>query len=133
MMFGGVTLIDCLIDCLGEFSRAHCLGICAFLVPANLVITVQTLLFVGLGWRRRWVLGIAVPAIAYASAMLLHVLSWYVVGVVMAPTFVLALLGMACLGINGFAIARSHRLQHLLDWGWQRAATAIGKFVLHQA
>lgn len=31
---------------LGEFSRNHCVGICAFLVPANLLATLLSLIFV---------------------------------------------------------------------------------------
>lgn len=30
---------------LAEFSRAYCIGICAFLIPANLVATSLTIIF----------------------------------------------------------------------------------------
>jgi hypothetical protein len=43
-------------------------------------------------------------AIVYASLMILHVLSWFIVGVVMAPTFILMFLGIVCLTINFTAI-----------------------------
>jgi hypothetical protein len=43
-------------------------------------------------------------AITYATLMILHVISWYIVGVVMAPTFILMFLGITCLVINCGAI-----------------------------
>jgi hypothetical protein len=36
--------------------------------------------------------------------MVLHVISWFVIGVIMAPTFILMFLGMTCLAINIAAI-----------------------------
>jgi hypothetical protein len=36
--------------------------------------------------------------------MILHVISWYIIGVVMAPTFILMFLGITCLAINLIAI-----------------------------
>jgi hypothetical protein len=39
-------LID--INGIAEFSRGNCLTICAFLVPANVLATLQTLVFTGM-------------------------------------------------------------------------------------
>ena len=92
------------LHCLGEFSRSHCLAICAFLIPANLIATSQTILFTILKRRSLEISIISFVAIVYASLMVMHVVSWFIVGVVMAPTFILTLLGLTCLVINLGAI-----------------------------
>lgn len=53
-------------------------------------------------------------ACLYAIVMMLHVVSWFVVGVVMMPTFILLGLGLTCLSINLWAIARPHQLRAIL-------------------
>jgi len=92
------------LHCLNEFSRSHCLTICAFLVPANLIATSQTILFTILRRSPVQIFSISTMAITYATLMILHVISWYIVGVVMAPTFILMFLGITCLVINCGAI-----------------------------
>ncbi len=92
------------LHCLGEFSRSHCLAICAFLVPANLIATSQTILFTILKRRSREISVISFAAIIYASLMVMHVVSWFIVGVIMAPTFILTLLGLTCLATNLAAV-----------------------------
>jgi hypothetical protein len=89
---------------LGDFSRSHCIGICTFLVPANLIATSQTMLFTLLKRSPIQIFTISTMAIVYASLMILHVISWFIVGVVMAPTFILMFLGIVCLTINFIAI-----------------------------
>ncbi|MGJ3252602.1 MAG: hypothetical protein ACFE0J_15960 [Elainellaceae cyanobacterium] len=83
------------------FSRDQCVLICAALVPANLIATLQTLTFVWLGKsqiQQRWMASVAS---LYAMIMVLHVLTWLMIGVVMAPTYILLFLGSLCLCVNG--------------------------------
>jgi len=94
----------CLGDSLGDFSRSHCIAICAFLVPANLIATSQTLLFTFLKRSSVQIFTITASAIFYALLMISHVISWYIIGVVMAPTFILMFLGITCLVTNCIAI-----------------------------
>lgn len=105
---------------IGDVSRTHCLAICAVLVPANLLATLQTLIFVGCDRPRPAIRLITSFASLYATLMILHVVTWFVVGVVMLPTFVLSGLGCLCLGLNLWAIARpqslSRFLQSLVRW-----------------
>jgi hypothetical protein len=96
--------LHCLGNSLGDFSRSHCLAICAFLVPANLIATSQTILFTLLKRSALQVFTISAIATIYALLMISHVISWFVVGVVMAPTFILMFLGITCLAINAIAI-----------------------------
>lgn len=89
---------------IAEFSRTNCLAICAFLVPANLLATLQTMIFAGRQSDRRRVQLMVGCASFYALVMVLHVYTWFSVGVVMAPTYILLSLGSVCLGINLCAI-----------------------------
>ncbi len=100
--------IHCLGDVLGDFSRSHCVAICAFLIPANLIATSQTILFVLLKRSPIQIFTISASAIIYALLMIVHVISWFIVGVVMAPTFILIFLGVTCLAINCTAIWLKH-------------------------
>ncbi|HEY9620407.1 MAG TPA: hypothetical protein V6C78_08560 [Crinalium sp.] len=106
-----------------EFSRVHCVAICAALVPANLFATLQTLLFVGFSRPASHIQLITAFANLYALLMILHVVTWFVIGVVMIPTFVLLGLGFVCLGINGWAIAHPTSLSTFLRQLWARVST----------
>jgi hypothetical protein len=87
-----------------EFSRSHCIAICAVLVPANLLATLQTMLLAGFRRSLFQVQLMAIVACVYALALLLHVFTWFAIGVVMAPTFILTFLGCLCLAINFCAV-----------------------------
>ena len=93
------------VDALVQFSCTYCIAICAVLVPANLLATLQTMLLV---WYRRPIAQIrliAAFASLYALTLLSHVLAWFSIGVVMAPTFILAFLGGVCITINLICMA----------------------------
>lgn len=96
--------LHCLGDSLGNFSRSHCVAICAFLVPANLIATSQTILFTVFKRSALTIFTMTAGAIGYSLLMISHVISWYIVGVVKAPTFILMFLGIVCLAINCGAI-----------------------------
>lgn len=106
-------LVD--INAIAEFSRANCLTICAFLVPANVLATLQTLVFTGMRYsavKVRLMIGFAS---FYAVLMLLHVYSWFSIGVVMMPTYILLSLGSLCLAVNIWTIAHSSSLLKLIE------------------
>ena len=96
--------LHCFGDLLGDFSRSHCIGICAFLVPANLIATSQTILFTILKRSPIQIFTMTASASIYALLMIFHVISWFIVGVVMAPTFILMFLGTVCLAVNVMAV-----------------------------
>ncbi len=88
-----------------EFSCNHCVAICTFLVPANLLLTLRTILLVG-GLRSQvQVQQAMVTASFFALLLLLHVFTWFIIGVVMAPTYILFVLAGVCLSFNFWAIA----------------------------
>lgn len=90
---------------LADLSRTHCLSLCAFLVPANLVATVLTMVFAVLHRPKLQLWQSAGVASSFALVMLWHVYTWFAVGVVMVPTYVLLWLASTCLLANIGAIA----------------------------
>jgi ABC-type Fe3+-siderophore transport system permease subunit len=91
-----------------EFSRTYCAAICAVLVPVNLLATSQTMMMV---WFRRPLAQVGLMGSVsslYALVMVLHVMTWLMIGVVMLPTYVLLGLGSTCLMTNLLAIAISY-------------------------
>jgi hypothetical protein len=100
-----------------EFSHQYCIGICAVLVPLNLLATLQTLILTGLDKSFvsiRWVSSIA---IFLALLLVFHVWTWFLIGVVMTPTYILLFLGSVCLIINTWAIAHSESMKRILHQG----------------
>jgi hypothetical protein len=97
------------------FSHTYCVAICAFLVPANLLATVLTLVWIGLGhFKRLW--WSTTIANLFAILMVFHVLTWFLVGVVRVPTYVLLGLGCVCLSVNLWAIIRpAHQQNQMLQ------------------
>jgi phosphoglycerol transferase MdoB-like AlkP superfamily enzyme len=95
---------------LAEFSRHYCIAICAFLVPANLVATSLTASFTLLRRPATQVWQAAGIASIFALVMILHVFTWFMVGMVMAPTYILLCLGSICLCANLGAILLRGRL-----------------------
>lgn len=88
-----------------EFSRQNCVAICSFLVPANLLTTIATLVFLATGQsliRLRWLRRIAA---VWAITLSLHVSTWFAIGIVTPVTFVLFTLSSTCLVINLLAVA----------------------------
>ena len=102
------------LNTLSEFSRTHCLAICGFLVPANLLATLQTLILVGLNKPQLRVQRATAIAITCALAMVVHVYTWFAVGVVMAPTYILLSLGSVCLCLNVWALGHRESMMRLL-------------------
>jgi len=109
-----------------EFSRLNCAAICAFLVPANLLATLQIMILVGLNRP----LVQLVPAITMgtmlAVVMILHVFTWFMVGVVMPPTYILLTLGSVCLIINFWAIVNGKSMRQLLRELWLLTSGSLG-------
>lgn len=94
---------------LAEFSRANCVSICAFLVPANLLATVLTMTFAALRRPSNYVWQTAGIGSIFALIMVFHVYTWFMIGVVMAPTYILLWLALTCLLTNVGAILFQRR------------------------
>jgi hypothetical protein len=96
------------------FSHTHCVAICAFLVPLNLMATLQTIGLTVLQCPARWRWQSVGLASLCAVVMALHVITWFVVGVVAVQTFVLFSLGGVCLAVNLWAVLHPESLRGLV-------------------
>jgi len=92
-----------------EFSRNHCVTICAFLVPANLIATLSTMVLAALHRPLSQVLQSATVAAFFAIVMMLHVYTWFSIGVVQLATYILLWLAITCLFTNLGAILFQRR------------------------
>jgi hypothetical protein len=101
---------------IAEFSRAHCISICAFLVPANLIATSLTLIFIVLRRPQAQVWQAAGIGSLFALVMIWHVLTWLEIGVIMVPTYILTWLGSTCLLTTFGAILLQKRLILIYDY-----------------
>lgn len=97
-----------------EFSHTYCIGICAFLVPANLLATLQTIIFTGRKRSQIQVQLAAAFASIFALLMVFHVFTWFAIGVVMPPTYILLALGSICLGTNIWAVVHPSSIRRLV-------------------
>lgn len=101
------------LESLFEFSRYNCVAICSFLVPANLVTTIGTLVLVVMGqslFKIRWSVGIAS---ILAITLFLHVSTWFLIGVITPVTFILFALGTTCWLINTLAVVYRHEIAQI--------------------
>jgi hypothetical protein len=97
-----------------EFSFSHCITICAVLVPTNLLLTLWTIVLVGQLRSSAYIYLVALAASLAALLLLLHDFTWFAVGVVMTPTYILLILGCVCLSLNLWAITYPNRVKQLL-------------------
>ena len=92
---------------LGEFSRNNCVSICTFLVPANLLATLLSLIFIVVKPTRIHLLTSVTVATLLAIILSLHVASWWIFGVIQAPTFILLALATVCISLNVWVVIQS--------------------------
>jgi hypothetical protein len=102
------------LDSIAEFSRCHCIGICAVLVPTNLLITIVTMFSTALGRSTSTIYVTVGLSILPAIVLLLHVMTWWAIGIVMLPTYILPILAITCLTINAYAAIDPQQMGHLL-------------------
>jgi hypothetical protein len=96
-----------------EFSRTHCVAICAFLVPANLVFAIWAIALTISARAASQVLWVVGLGSLCALTMVLHVSTWFSIGVVRAETFILLSLGATCLLVNVWAIAHPRSMAQI--------------------
>ena len=102
------------LNSIAEFSRCHCIGICAFLVPTNLFLAMGTMWLVAMDRSTKQIYTIIGLSILPAIILLLHVVTWWIVGVVMLPTFILPLLAITALSIHLYALVNPQHMRNLL-------------------
>ncbi|MDX2239506.1 MAG: hypothetical protein NW224_02375 [Leptolyngbyaceae cyanobacterium bins.302] len=102
------------LNALFAFSHHYCVAICAVLVPFNLLFTLLALIFVGVSQPQSRIWQVAGLAISGSVLMVLHVLTWLLVGVIEIQTFVLFSLGVCCLSLSLWAIGHPQSLRRVI-------------------
>ncbi|ACB52281.1 conserved hypothetical protein [Crocosphaera subtropica ATCC 51142] len=100
---------------LGEFSRNNCVTICTFLVPANVLGTLLSLIFIVVKSSCRKLLTSVTVATLLAIILCLHVASWWIIGVIQTPTFILLALATVCISLNIWVIIQSRQEEPWLE------------------
>ncbi|WP_309727936.1 hypothetical protein [Chamaesiphon sp. OTE_75_metabat_556] len=118
-----VTMLD--LNSIAEFSRCHCIGICALLVPVNLLLSTTTIFLVGAHRSVQLIYATAAISIWPALALFLHVATWWSIGIVMLPTFILPVLATICLATQAYAVINPHQMRTLL---WKILAFVSNKY-----
>jgi hypothetical protein len=103
------------LNSIAEFSRCHCIGICAFLVPANLGLANATILLTAFNRSPQLIANIAWISIVPALILLLHVATWWSIGVVMLPTFILPILAIICLATQAYVVSNPDRTRRAIE------------------
>jgi hypothetical protein len=85
---------------INHLSRCHCVAICAFLVPTNLLISTAVILLTGLARSPQTRRNLSITGTFTALLLIAHVASWWIVGVVAPATFILPTLGLLCTIVN---------------------------------
>ena len=96
-----------------EFSRHNCVAICAFLVPANLITTIVTLILVATEQSLSKVYWSRAIASVLAATLFLHVSTWFIIGVITPVSFILFGLGTTCLLVNILAVIYSKEIAEI--------------------
>jgi len=113
---------------LSEFSRQNCVAICAFLVPANLITTIQTLILLYLMRPIRQIRLASLFAIVFAFTLFLHISTWIVIGVFTPVSILLFGLGTTCIIINCFAAIYPRNFGTIM----RAIGTKIGNLILQK-
>jgi len=94
-----------------EFSHLYCVAICGFLVPINVLASLQQIIFTILHRPKKEINLMALVASFYALMIILHVGSWFIVGVVRIQTFILLWFASCCLITNIWAVVHGSSMR----------------------
>ncbi len=94
-----------------QFSHLYCVAICGFLVPMNVLASLQPIIFTVLHRPKKEINLMALVASFYALMIILHVGSWFIVGVVRIQTFILLLFASCSLMTNIWAVSHGSSMR----------------------
>lgn len=100
------------LNTIGEFSRCHCIGICAVLIPTSLSLASATILGTVTNRSIQLVRIAIFFGIITAILLLVHVATWLSIGVVMLPTFILPAIAISTLSIQIYALVNPQHLRN---------------------
>ncbi|MEM1168246.1 MAG: hypothetical protein AAGJ08_03940 [Cyanobacteria bacterium P01_H01_bin.35] len=99
-----------------EFSHLYCVAICGLLVPMNVLASLQPIIFTILHRPKKEINLMALVASFYALMMILHVGSWFIVGVVRIQTFILLWFATCCLITNIWAVVHGSSMRATIQF-----------------
>jgi hypothetical protein len=102
------------LSSIAEFSRFHCISICTILVPINLCLAGTTTILVASNRSTQLIYPTVCVSVLPAVILLLHVATWWSIGIVMLPTFILPMLAIICLANNAYAIIAPEHMRNLV-------------------
>ncbi|BAW95845.1 hypothetical protein NIES970_07590 [[Synechococcus] sp. NIES-970] len=120
-------MLSSIFEQLCEFSRCHCIAICGGLVPFNLILSFLTLVYVVRQAPPSLIQKNAIAVYGGVTLMVLHVSTWFLIGVVMIPTFLLPAFGAVCVAINLWGTQSPNSLRRFLLWLWQSVLNQRGR------
>lgn len=98
-----------------EFSHTYCIAICGLLVPMNVLASLQPIIFTVLRRPKQEINLMALVASLYAVMIILHVGSWFLVGVVRVQTFILLWFASCCLITNIWAVSHGSSMRTIIQ------------------
>lgn len=99
-----------------EFSHLYCVAICGLLVPMNVLASLQPIIFTILHRPKQEINLMTLVASFYALMMILHVGSWFIVGVVRIQTFILLWFATCCLITNIWAVVHGSSMRATIQF-----------------
>jgi hypothetical protein len=100
---------------INHLSRCHCVAICAFLVPTNLLLSTSVILLTGLDRSPQTRRKLTTAGTCAAALLIAHVASWWIVGVIAPATFILPALGLVCTVINWSCVKYSSIVGYYIE------------------
>ena len=99
-----------------QFSHTYCIEICGFLVPMNVLASLQPIIFTVVHRPKKEINLMALVASFYALMIILHVGSWFIVGVVRIQTFILLSFASCSLMTNVWAVSHGSSMRATIQF-----------------
>ncbi|MDE5072099.1 MAG: hypothetical protein O4861_21445 [Trichodesmium sp. St16_bin4-tuft] len=114
-----------------EFSHLYCVEICGFIVPTNVLASLQPIIFTVLHRPKKEINLMALVASFYALIIILHVGSWFIVGVVRIQTFILLGFATCCLITNIWAVTHNSSMRETIKFLQKLIVKLIKSITIH--
>ena len=114
-----------------NFSHLYCVDICGLIVPINLLSSLQLIIFTFLHRPKKEIHLMALVASFYALIIILHVCSWFIVGVVRIQTFILLWFASCCLITNIWAVIHGSSMRETIKFLQQFIVKLINSITFH--
>jgi len=114
-----------------EFSHLYCVEICTLLVSMNVLASLQPIIFTVLHRPKKEINLISLVASFYALMIILHLGSWFIVGVVRIQTFILLLFAACSLITNIWAVSHGSSMRVTIKFLQQFIVKLVNSINFH--